>query len=89
MKQACEVLHNLGDDKYRPGVVGLLVSLYVALNDQPAAARVFEETVDWYKNHQVVFTIRICEMKRLLVGLVCRRRKAMSAPCGNKLSNST
>ncbi|GLV46334.1 Signal recognition particle 72 [Carabus blaptoides fortunei] len=52
-KKACEVLHDLDDVTYRPGVVAALVSLYLALGDETGAAKVFEDTVSWYRKHQV------------------------------------
>lgn len=52
-KSASEVLHNLGDFTYRPAIVGALVSLHMALGEETIAAKVFEDTVAWYRTHQV------------------------------------
>lgn len=52
-KNASEVLHNLGDFTYRPAIVGALVSLHMALGEETIAAKVFEDTVAWYRTHQV------------------------------------
>lgn len=51
--QACQVLENLGDDSYRPGVVGALITLYLNSGKEDVALKVFERTVDWYKKHNV------------------------------------
>ncbi|XP_019868366.1 signal recognition particle subunit SRP72 [Aethina tumida] len=50
--KACKVLENLGDDSYRPAIVGALTTLYLGLGDEATALKVFEKTVDWYKKNK-------------------------------------
>ncbi|CAG9759681.1 unnamed protein product [Ceutorhynchus assimilis] len=52
--EACRVLENLGDDgAFRPGIVGALTTLYLALGYERAALAVFEKTVQFYKKTKV------------------------------------
>lgn len=44
---------NLEDYTYKPAVVSSLVSLDMALGDSAAAAKVFEDTVAWYRKQKV------------------------------------
>uniref|UniRef100_T1GRN0 Signal recognition particle subunit SRP72 n=1 Tax=Megaselia scalaris TaxID=36166 RepID=T1GRN0_MEGSC len=51
-KDAVEVLSSLGDTyKYKPGVVSALVTLYLGLDNKPAASGVLKSAVDWYKKN--------------------------------------
>lgn len=51
--QACKVLEDLGDDSYKPGIVGALITLYLNIGKEDVALKVFERTVDWYKKRNV------------------------------------
>lgn len=50
-KDAVEVLNSLGESKYKPGVVSALVTLYLGLDNKPAASGVLKSAVDWYKKN--------------------------------------
>ncbi|XP_065369457.1 signal recognition particle subunit SRP72 [Calliphora vicina] len=52
-KEAADVLLSLGESKYKPGVVSALVSLYLGLNNKPAASELLKTAVDWYKKNNV------------------------------------
>ncbi|CAH0562321.1 unnamed protein product [Brassicogethes aeneus] len=51
--KACKVLENLGENSYRPAIVGSLTTLYLGLGDEETALKVFEKTVDWYKKNKI------------------------------------
>lgn len=51
--RACKVLESLGDDSYKPGIVGALITLYLNCGKEDVALKVFERTVDWYKKRNV------------------------------------
>ncbi|XP_050314497.1 signal recognition particle subunit SRP72 [Anthonomus grandis grandis] len=51
--EACKVLENLGEDTYKPGIVGALTSLYQGLGDEATALKVFEKTVQFYKKKKM------------------------------------
>lgn len=51
--EACKVLENLGQDAYKPGIVGALTTLYLAVGDENTALQVFEKTVEFYKKKKV------------------------------------
>lgn len=53
---ACKVLENLGQDAYKPGIVGALTTLYLAAGDEAKALKVFEKTVEYYKKKRVTST---------------------------------
>lgn len=42
-----------GEDKFRPGIVSALVSLYLASQDRDRASKILEQTVDWYRKTKV------------------------------------
>ncbi|XP_044271947.1 signal recognition particle subunit SRP72 [Tribolium madens] len=50
--QACKILENLGENSYKPGIVGALTTLYLGLGNEEQALRVFERSVDWYKKNK-------------------------------------
>ncbi|KAJ3642145.1 hypothetical protein Zmor_024954 [Zophobas morio] len=50
--QACKILENLGENTYKPGIVGALTTLYLGLGDEEKALRVFERSVDWYRKNK-------------------------------------
>lgn len=50
---ACEVLESLGDEAYKPAIVGALVTIYVNCGREDLALKVFEKAVDWYKKQRV------------------------------------
>ncbi|KAJ8923698.1 hypothetical protein NQ315_010279 [Exocentrus adspersus] len=41
--EACKVLENLGEDSYKPGIVGALTTLYLGAGDEDTALKVFEK----------------------------------------------
>ncbi|KAF7287403.1 hypothetical protein GWI33_001381 [Rhynchophorus ferrugineus] len=51
--QACQVLENIGEETYRPGVVGALTTLYLGIGDEATALKVFEKAVDFYKKNKI------------------------------------
>nr|AEE62093.1 unknown [Dendroctonus ponderosae] len=51
--EACKVLENLGQDAYKPGIVGALTTLYLAIGEESTALKVFEKTVAFYKQRKV------------------------------------
>ncbi|XP_066259038.1 signal recognition particle subunit SRP72 [Euwallacea similis] len=51
--EACRVLENLGKDTYKPGIVGALTTLYLAIGDEAAALKVFEKSVEFYKKQKM------------------------------------
>ncbi|XP_005178216.1 signal recognition particle subunit SRP72 [Musca domestica] len=52
-KGAVEVFLSLGENKYKPGIVSALVTLYLGLNNKPAASELLKTAVDWYKKNNV------------------------------------
>jgi signal recognition particle subunit SRP72 len=42
----------LGENSYKPGIVGALTTLYLGLGQEEQALRVFERSVDWYKKNK-------------------------------------
>ncbi|GBP14387.1 Signal recognition particle subunit SRP72 [Eumeta japonica] len=52
-KEAVDVLLSLDEAKYKPGIVSALVTLYLGLNNKPAASELLKEAVDWYKKNNV------------------------------------
>ncbi|CAH1375742.1 unnamed protein product [Tenebrio molitor] len=50
--KACKILENLGENSYKPGIVGALTTLYLGLGQEEQALRVFERSVDWYKKNK-------------------------------------
>ncbi|KAI5706955.1 hypothetical protein M8J75_012858 [Diaphorina citri] len=42
-----------GEDKFRPGIVSALVSLYLASQSRDRASKILEQTVDWYRKTKV------------------------------------
>lgn len=51
--EACNVLENLGDDSFRPAIVGALTTLYLGIGKEDTALKIFEKTVDFYKKNKV------------------------------------
>ncbi|XP_060537268.1 signal recognition particle subunit SRP72 [Cylas formicarius] len=49
---ACKVLENLGDDSYKPGIVGALTTLYLGVGDEATALKMFEKAVEFYKKNK-------------------------------------
>ncbi|TMW47689.1 hypothetical protein DOY81_007237 [Sarcophaga bullata] len=52
-KEAADVLLSLGEAMYKPGIVSALVTLYLGLNNKPAASELLKTAVDWYKKNNV------------------------------------
>ncbi|KAG5900246.1 hypothetical protein JTB14_018227 [Gonioctena quinquepunctata] len=52
-EKACETLENLGEDCYKPGIVGALTTLYLGIGQEETALKIFEKTVEFYKKHMV------------------------------------
>lgn len=48
-KKACEILQNTGLNRYRPGIVGALITLYSAEGEEDIAQNIYKETVEWYR----------------------------------------
>lgn len=53
-KSACDILHETGENSYKPAIVGALISLHMSLGDKDGAAKVFEDTVAWYRSQKVI-----------------------------------
>uniref|UniRef100_A0A8D8W6P3 Signal recognition particle subunit SRP72 n=1 Tax=Cacopsylla melanoneura TaxID=428564 RepID=A0A8D8W6P3_9HEMI len=54
IKSALSSLEGLsGENKFRPGIVSALVSLYLASQDRDRASKILEQTVDWYRKTKV------------------------------------
>lgn len=54
LASAVVALENLEEqDKFRPGIVSALVSLYLATQDRERASKILEQTVDWYRKTKV------------------------------------
>jgi len=51
--EACKVLENMGEDSYKPAVVGALITLYMGMKKKDTALKVFEKTVEWYRKNKV------------------------------------
>lgn len=51
--EACKVLEHLGEQAYKPGIVGALTTLYLGIGDEPTALKVFEKTVEFYKKKKI------------------------------------
>ncbi|KAK7793568.1 hypothetical protein R5R35_000404 [Gryllus longicercus] len=52
-KEACRILHNMGDSTFKPGIVSALVTLYLADNNRDGASNVLKAAVDWYRKNKV------------------------------------
>ncbi|KAJ9578829.1 hypothetical protein L9F63_004933 [Diploptera punctata] len=52
-KEACRVLQNLGEATFKPGIVGALVTLYLADGSRDGASKVLKDAVDWYRKNKV------------------------------------
>ncbi|XP_033102958.1 signal recognition particle subunit SRP72-like [Anneissia japonica] len=52
MNQACETLKGLGNDRHRPGIVSLLVSLYTNIEERDTAIEILDEAVEWYQSQR-------------------------------------
>ncbi|XP_055375188.1 signal recognition particle subunit SRP72 [Condylostylus longicornis] len=52
-KAAIEKLQSLENDKYKPGIVSALVTLYLGLDNKKAASDILKSAVEWYKKHKV------------------------------------
>nr|XP_018915440.1 PREDICTED: signal recognition particle subunit SRP72 [Bemisia tabaci] len=50
---ATQILENLGDNSFKPGIVSALVTLYLAQNDWKTASKTLEKAVDWYRKNKV------------------------------------
>lgn len=46
-------MENLGEDSYKPGVVGALTALYLGSGEEETALKVFEKTVEFYEKNKV------------------------------------
>ncbi|KRT83349.1 Anaphase-promoting complex subunit 3 protein, partial [Oryctes borbonicus] len=47
--RACQILEDTGINRYRPGIVGALITLYSAEGKEDIAQKIYKETVEWYK----------------------------------------
>lgn len=48
-EQACILIEGMGSNAYRPGIIGALITLYMSMGKEDTALKVFEETVEWFK----------------------------------------
>ncbi|CAG9855199.1 unnamed protein product [Phyllotreta striolata] len=51
--ETCKVLENIGEDSYKPGIVGALTTLYLGIGEEKTALKIFERTVEFYKKNKV------------------------------------
>ncbi|KDR23740.1 signal recognition particle subunit SRP72 [Zootermopsis nevadensis] len=52
-KEACQILQNLGEATFKPGIVSALVTLYLAEGSRDGASKVLKDAVDWYRKNKV------------------------------------
>jgi len=52
-KEACQILQNLGNATFKPGIVSALVTLYLADGNRDGASKVLKDAVDWYRKNKV------------------------------------
>jgi hypothetical protein len=52
-KEACQILQNLGEATFKPGIVSALVTLYLADGSRDGASKVLKDAVDWYRKNKV------------------------------------
>nr|XP_022915119.1 signal recognition particle subunit SRP72 [Onthophagus taurus] len=49
-QKACEIfLKDIGTNRYKPGIVGALITLYLAEGKEEVAQNIYKDTVEWYK----------------------------------------
>lgn len=51
--EACEIMENLGENTYKPAIIGALTTIYLGLGEESAALKLFEKSVSWYKKNKV------------------------------------
>lgn len=56
-KEACQILQNLGDATFKPGIVSALVTLYLADGNRDGASKVLKDAVDWYRKNKVCLLV--------------------------------
>jgi hypothetical protein len=56
-KEACQILQNLGEATFKPGIVSALVTLYLADGSRDGASKVLKDAVDWYHKNKVYMLI--------------------------------
>ncbi|PNF21717.1 Signal recognition particle subunit SRP72 [Cryptotermes secundus] len=52
-KEACQILQNLGEATFKPGIISALVTLYLADGSRDSASKVLKDAVDWYRKNKV------------------------------------
>lgn len=52
---ACQILEHLGQNSYKPAIVGALTTLYLGNGQDETALKIFEKTVDFYKKNNVKY----------------------------------
>ncbi|XP_075223088.1 signal recognition particle 72 isoform X2 [Lycorma delicatula] len=54
LNEAVNILSTLNDeDKFKPGIVSALVTLYLAQNNRDTASQVLQQAVEWYRKNKV------------------------------------
>jgi len=53
--EAITLLENLGELKYKLGIVSTLVTLYLNVDNFKAASNLFNDTLSWYSQNEVNF----------------------------------
>lgn len=46
-------MENLGENTYKPAIIGALTTIYLGLGEESAALKLFEKSVSWYKKNKV------------------------------------
>ena len=53
MDEAAKVLDDLKEDKFKPGIISVLVSMYMEIGTGEAASAVLQEAVAWHQKNKV------------------------------------
>lgn len=63
-------MENLGENTYKPGIIGALTTIYLGLEQESAALKLFEKSVTWYKKNRV--GISTYNEAKMFLTLLCR-----------------
>ncbi|XP_017787201.1 PREDICTED: signal recognition particle subunit SRP72 isoform X2 [Nicrophorus vespilloides] len=51
-EDACTILETLGDNRFKPGIIGALLTIYMHLGKEDVALKIYEEAIEWYKANE-------------------------------------
>ncbi|KAF5286546.1 hypothetical protein FQR65_LT12550 [Abscondita terminalis] len=57
MIQNALLLIYLDADSYKPGIIGALITLHLGMKKKETALKVFEKTVDWYRENNETLAV--------------------------------